>query len=60
MSDPPLHEFIDMEAYDVVPGSKYRELREQLARVQEERDLLWEALKEQEPAATALKVVRDE
>lgn len=30
MSDKPLNEYIDLEAYDVVPGQQYRDLREQL------------------------------
>lgn len=29
-SEPPLHDYIDMEAYDVVPGDVHRRLVEQL------------------------------
>lgn len=36
MSEQPLHEFIDLEAYDVVPASQYRELKEQFERLERE------------------------
>lgn len=34
----PLNEYIDMEAYDVVSGERYRELRDRLEAAERERD----------------------
>lgn len=34
MTDQPLNEYIDLEAYDVVPGPQYRKLKEQLEAAQ--------------------------
>jgi hypothetical protein len=36
MTDQPLYDFIDMEAYDVVPGPQHRKLKVELERVKAE------------------------
>jgi len=60
MTDQPLHDFIDMEAYDVVPGEQYRSLAAELEMLREEKGLLAMAASGAEAELERVKAERDE